>query len=75
MLGINLKKLQKEDPEKVRAFLKDLCECEEIPPAARKAATKLLRRYEAGQNLKQGIKHEIKSMMSDLKEGAKNGNK
>jgi hypothetical protein len=72
MLGINLKKLQKEDPAKVRAFLADLCACEEIPPAARNAAKKLLRRYEAGQTLKASLKKEFKEMMSDTKETLKN---
>jgi len=68
MLGVNLKKLQKEDPAKVRAFLADLCTCEEIPLSARNAAKKLLRRYEAGQSLKASLKKEFKEMMSDAKE-------
>jgi len=70
MLGLSIKKLQKEDPAKVRAFLSELCESEEIPPYARKAAKKLLLRFEAGQNLKAGMKSEFKSMIKDLKSGA-----
>lgn len=68
MFNLNMRKLQKEDPAKVRAFLSDLCTCEEIPPAAREAAKKLLRRYEAGQTLKASMKAEFKEMVSTTKE-------
>ena len=65
---LNVRKLDKENPEKVKAFLKDVVEDTALPEAARTAALRLLVRYTKTGNLRSAIKGENKEMIKELKE-------
>jgi hypothetical protein len=64
-LGLQ-KKLSKEDPKKVRAFLEDLAGDPELPPAVRQACQTLLDGIADGTPIKKVMQDTTKKNIEDL---------
>jgi len=64
----NVKKMAKEDPEKVKAFLNDVITDPEFPPEVKNAAQRLLDIYNTNpDNIYRALKKGMKSLMTDAK--------